>query len=209
MKKNPTPEVIHDEDAELIQAINSGNEALFYDLVKKYQKKLYNFGLRMCHEGRDAEEMVQDTFLNAFRFLDRFRFESKFKTWLYKIASSACIKKKRRAGKFREREIPIEEMMAHEAVSPTDQTPFWVSEPLDKILTDELSTHIRKALLAIPEKYRLVIVLRDLEGLSTGETAQALQLKPETVKVRLHRGRFLLKSKVKNYFEHEEKKSTP
>jgi RNA polymerase sigma-70 factor, ECF subfamily len=82
-----------------------------------------------------------------------------------------------------------------------------VSEPLDRLLNAEVSEHIRKALLATPEKYRVVVVLRDLEGLSTEEAAQALKIKPETVKVRLHRGRLFLKTRIKVYFEDYEKNS--
>lgn len=94
MPKNPVPSKTTDEDYELIQAINSGQMERFYELVIKYQDKLFNFGLRMCGDVSDAEDMVQETFLNVFKYLKGFRHETKFKNWLYKIAASTCLKKK-------------------------------------------------------------------------------------------------------------------
>lgn len=193
----------HDDDTELIQAINSGDKSLFDDLVKKYENRLYRFGLRMCHEARDAEEMVQDTFLNVYRYLNDFRHESSFKNWLYKIASSACLKKKRKTTFSQQKEISLDDFMPGENNPVADKLPHWVSEPLEKILSDELSETIHIAIRAIPEKYRLVVVLRDLEGFSTEETAQILKLKPVTVKVRLHRARIFLKEKLQDYFKHD------
>ena len=203
MEKKQEIQKITDEDTELIEAINSGKKDLFNDLVKKYEKKIYQFGLRMCREPRDAEEMVQDTFLNTYRFLKYFRQETKFKNWLFKIASSACLRKKRNNPVPWQNQISLEDFFKREGTNPTDQLPTWVSEPLENILNQESSEVIRKSISLIPEKYRLVLVLRDLEGFSTEETARILKLKPVTVKVRLHRARLYLKEKLKDYFEHE------
>ena len=92
--KNPKQKIVKDEDFDLIQAINSGQVERFHDLVKRYEQKLYNFSLRMCRNQRDAEDMVQDTFLNVFRYLKGFRYETKFKNWLYRVGASTCIKKR-------------------------------------------------------------------------------------------------------------------
>ena len=86
-----------DKDTELVRAINGGRQDLFYELVNRYEKSLYNFGLRMCDNPSDAEDMVQDTFLNVFKYLEGFRYETKFRNWLYRVATSACLKKKRRS----------------------------------------------------------------------------------------------------------------
>lgn len=203
MPKNPERRTINDEDTELIKAINSGRKSLFYDLVKKYEQKLYNFGLRMCGETRDAEDMVQETFLNVYRYLSDFRYEASFKNWLYRIASSACIKKKRKSKFAPQKEISLEDFIPEDKENIPDSLPPWASEPLEKILNDELSDNIRKSILSLPEKYRIVLVLRDIEGFDTGETAQILNIKPATVKVRLHRARLFLKEKLKGYFEHD------
>jgi len=96
-EKNPIPRQIKDKDFDLIQAINSGEVDKFQDLVKRYEAKLYNFSLRMCRDPSDAGDMIQDTFLNVFRYLKNFRYETKFKNWLYKVAASTCFKKRRKS----------------------------------------------------------------------------------------------------------------
>ncbi|MBU1713844.1 MAG: sigma-70 family RNA polymerase sigma factor [Proteobacteria bacterium] len=203
MKKIPERKTISDEDTELITAINSGQKSLFYDLVKKYEQKLYNFGLRMCNEKRDAEDMVQDTFLNVYRYLSEFRYEASFKNWLYRIASSACIKRRRRSKFAPEKEISLEDFIPENKENIPDSLPPWASEPLEKVLNAELSDNIQKSILSLPEKYRIVLVLRDVEGFDTEETAQILNIKPASVKVRLHRARLFLKEKLRDYFEHD------
>jgi len=204
MKKNQEKKTIHDSDAELIRAINSGRKDLFYELVKRHEHSLYNFGLRMCGESRDAEDMVQDTFLNVFRYLDGFRYETRFKNWLYRIATSACIKKRRKSTYAPERELSLEEFLPSDESQIPDEVPEWALMPIDKLLNRELSDIIRDAILKIPEKYRLVIVLRDLEGFETSETAEILGVTVVNVKVRLHRARLFLREKLKAYFHHDE-----
>jgi RNA polymerase sigma-70 factor (ECF subfamily) len=204
MTRTPDRKKIRDKDTELIEAINSGRRELFQELVKRYDQKLYNFGLRMCGDVYDAEDLVQETFLNVFRYLKDFRYETKFKNWLYRVASSACIKKKRKSKFAPERELSLEEFVPAEEAQAAAEIPDWARMPLAQLLNEELSNVIKDAILSLPEKYRLVIVLRDREGFSTAETAQILNLKPSNVKVRLHRARLFLRDKLKGYFEHGE-----
>jgi RNA polymerase sigma-70 factor (ECF subfamily) len=194
---------IKDEDFELIQAINSGQFDRFPELVKRYEQKLYNFSLRMCRDAADAEDTVQETFLNVFRYLKRFRYETKFKNWLYRVAASTCIKKRRKSKFAPERELSLDEFFPQDEAEVPDQVPKWALRPLDKLLNDELLDQINEAIFTLPEKYRLVIVLRDIEGFSTAETAQILNLSDANVKVRLHRARLFLRDKLKGYFENE------
>jgi len=200
MRKIPGRKKVSDQDTELINAINSGRKSLFYDLVKKYEEKLYNFGLRMCGETRDAEDMVQETFLNVYRYLSDFRYEASFKNWLYRIASSTCIKKRRKSKFASKKDISLEDFILEDKENIPDSLPQWASEPLEKILNAELSENIQKSILSLPEKYRIVLVLRDIEGFSTEETAQILSIKSASVKVRLHRARLFLREKLKGYF---------
>ena len=199
-EKKSNHKKIKDKDFELIQAINSGQTDKFHELVKRYEQNLYNFSLRMCRDHRDAEDMIQETFLNVFRYLKGFRFETKFKNWMYKVAASTCIKKRRKSKFAPEKELSLEEF------SPANQTevPEWALMPLDKLLNQELSSTINQEILSLPKKYRLVIVLRDIEGFSTAETAQILGLSPANVKVRLHRARFYLRDKLKGYFKNDQ-----
>ena len=204
MNKNPQRPKVRDRDFELISQINSGRFDLFQELVKRYENKLYNFSLRLCRDPSDAEDMVQDTFLNVFRYLKDFRYETKFKNWLYRIASSTCIKKRRKSKFAPERELSLDEFWPNEETEVSDQLPNWALEPLDKLLNDELANTIQEAILLLPDKYRLVIVLRDMEGFSTSETSQILNISAANVKVRLHRARLFLRDKLKGYFSHGE-----
>ena len=199
--KNPNHGKVKDKDFGLIQAINSGQVDKFNELVKRYEQKLYNFSLRMCHDHSDAEDMVQDTFLNVFKYLKDFRYETKFKNWLYKVAASTCIKKRRKSKFAPEREISLDEFRPGDEAAAAEKVPEWALMPLDKLLNEELSSVIHRAILSIPRKYRMVIVLRDIEGFSTAETAQILNLSPANVKVRLHRARLYLRDKLKGYFK--------
>jgi RNA polymerase sigma-70 factor (ECF subfamily) len=202
-KKNQNRKIIKDNDFDLIQAINSGQTEKFHDLVKRYEQRLYNFSLRMCRNPSDAEDMVQDTFLNVFKYLKNFRHETKFKNWLYKVAASTCIKKRRKSKFAPEKELSLDEFLPNDEAEKPEHVPEWALLPLEKLLNEELSSVINRTILALPEKYRVVIVLRDIEGFSTAETAQILNLSPSNVKVILHRARLYLRDKLKGYFEND------
>ncbi|MGB7921195.1 MAG: sigma-70 family RNA polymerase sigma factor [Desulfobacterales bacterium] len=193
---------IEDRDTELVEAINAGRHDLFQELVKRYEIKLYNFGLRMCGDTRDAEDMVQETFLNVFKYLKDFRYETKFKNWLYRIAASICIKKRRKSKFAPDRELSLEEFLPQEDAPTPREIPNWAQLPLEKLLNEELSKMLQEAIISLPKKYRVVVILRDLERFSTAETAQILNIGESNVKVRLHRARLYLRDRLKGYFEH-------
>ena len=203
-KKNQNHKIVKDNDFDLIQAINSGQAEKFHDLVKRYEQKLYNFSLRMCRNPSDAEDMIQDTFLNVFKYLKNFRYETKFKNWLYKVAASTCIKKRRKSKFAPDKELSLDEFLPNDEAEKPEHVPEWALLPLDKLLNEELSGVINQTILALPKKYRVVIVLRDIEGFSTAETAQILNLSPSNVKVRLHRARLYLRERLKGYFENDQ-----
>ena len=203
-EKKSNHKKIKDKDFELIQAINSGRRDGFHDLVKRYEQTLYNFSLRMCRNHSDAEDMIQETFLNVFKYLKDFRHETKFKNWLYKVAASTCIKKRRKSKFAPDKELSLDEFSPENQTEVPDHVPEWALLPLDKLLNQELSSTVNQEILSLPKKYRLVIVLRDIEGFSTTETAQILGISPSNVKVRLHRARLYLRDKLKGYFENDQ-----
>ena len=139
MSISPNPKIRPDDDYELIQAINAGQSELFPELVRRYERKLYNFGMRMCRDVQDTEDMVQDTFINVFKYLKDFRYETKFKNWLYRIATSTCLKKKRKSKYAPERELSLDEFIPDEHAEIPAQVPGWASIPLDQLLNEELS----------------------------------------------------------------------
>jgi RNA polymerase sigma-70 factor (ECF subfamily) len=202
-EKQRIRKTVRDEDYELIQAINSGRTERFQELVKRYEQRIYNFSRRMCGDETDAEDIVQETFLNAFRYLKDFRHETKFRNWLYRIAASTCIKKRRRSKFAPERELPLSEFEEWEEAQPLTRVPEWARRPLEHLLNEELLDVLHAAIVSLPEPYRVVVILRDMEGFSTEETAQILSLTPANVKVRLHRARVFLREKLKGYFDRD------
>ena len=191
----------NDRDSELIEAIQGGRSDLFVELVRRYERPLYNFGMKMCGKRQDAEDVVQDTLLNVFKYLKGFRHETKFKNWLYRIATSACLKKRRKSKFAPDRELSLDEFLPPEEAKVEQDTPSWATLPLDQVLNEELGRKLSDAILELPEKYRLVLVLRDIEGFSTEESAQILNLTVANIKVRLHRARLFLKDQLKTYFQ--------
>ena len=205
-RKQPHPPIrkpIRDDDVELVEAINAGRPELFEELVQRYQPRLLSFGIKMCGQIQDAEDLVQETFLNIFRYLPTFRYETKFKNWVYRIATTGCLKKKRRSKYAPQRELSLEEFHPSQEALIARELPAWALLPLEKVLSRELNRILQQAILDLPEKYRLVMVLRDLEAFSTAETAQMLDLSTANVKVRLHRARLFVREKLNDYFESE------
>jgi RNA polymerase sigma-70 factor, ECF subfamily len=190
-----------DHDNDLVQAIQAGDISLFTTLVQRYERSLYNFGLRMCGAAGDAEDLVQDTFFNVFKYLKGFRRETQFKNWLYRIAASVCIKKKRRSKFAPQRELSLEEFLPGDESGVDRPVPSWAALPLDQVLNEELRRRLDQAVLDLPEKYRAVLVLRDMEGFSTEEAARILNLTSANVKVRLHRARLFLREQLGSYYE--------
>jgi RNA polymerase sigma-70 factor (ECF subfamily) len=199
----PNRKTVSDDDTELVQAINAGHTERFQELVKRYEQKLYNFGRRMCRNEADAEDLVQDTFLNVYRFLKDFRYETKFKNWLYRVAANTSLKRRRRSKFAPEPELSLEEFARNEDAELLEPAPEWARMPLDQILNEELLETLNQAIWSLPEKYRIVVILRDVEEFSTEETAQILNLSPANVKVRLHRARLFLRDRLKGYFSHD------
>lgn len=203
-----TPIKTNDEDLELIDSIHKGKVEIFQRLVEKYQKRIFNFGLKICANPQDAEDMVQESFINVFKYLKDFRRESSFKNWLYLIASSVCNKMKRKSKFAPERELSLESFMPSDHGMEMTETPKWAVEPVENLLNHELSEKIQIAITQLPTDYRLVLVLRDMEGFSTEETASILHITTTNVKVRLHRARLFVRDALKEYYEHKPRKKT-
>ena len=121
------PRIQNDDDSELIIQITSGRTDLFPELVRRYEQKLYNFGIRMCRDVQDAEDMVQDPFLNVFRYLKEFRFESCFKNWLYRVATRTCLKKKRKSLYAPEEELSLDDFLPGEEAGIPARVPDWAA----------------------------------------------------------------------------------
>lgn len=183
------------DDPQFVEALRRGDGPAFLALVDRYEGRIYNFASRMCRSGEDAKDVLQETLLAAMRGLADFRGDGKVSTWLFRIAANAC-RKMRRRGKFEpQRHLTLEEFLPTErdldhalAVPP--------EKPDAALMRTDLRTALESAIAELPAPYRAVLILRDLEGLSTEETAEALGLTPITVRVRLHRARLFLRRRL-------------
>ena len=185
-------------DEKLVSLVQGGNYDAFEELVRRYEGKIYGHSLRLLGNPHDAEDVLQETFLNAFRGLEDFRGDSSFSTWIYRIATNNALMKlrkaKRRLGEFNE-DLPPPEMLKKRPVGNFDMSPGDVL--LEKELLGELSTAVEK----LPEKYRTIFLLRDVEEFSTQKTADILGISTSAVKSRLHRARIFLREALGHIFD--------
>lgn len=150
---------IQDKDWEIVERFKSGSSSAFEELMTRYEGNVYGFLIRMCGCPDGAKDVLQDTFLNAFRYLSNFRGDSSFKTWLYKIASTSCLKTKRKRSNEPDFHITLEEFLPKEKETRLDKKPSWHKTPTEELLNNELSVNIKQHLLSMPRKYRIVLVL--------------------------------------------------
>jgi RNA polymerase sigma-70 factor (ECF subfamily) len=195
---NQTSETLQDGEGQLVAALQRGEPEAYRELVEQHSETIYNLALRMMNNPQEAEEVLQDTFISAFRAIDRFEGRSRLSTWLYRIAYNAALMRLRR------RELPTtsldEPLTGEDGEQMPRQLVDWSAIPDDLLLNSELNAVLREAVAGLSEGLRAVFVLRDIEGLSTAETAAALDLTETNVKVRLHRGRMALRDAITEYF---------
>ncbi len=189
-------------DEELIKRAKKGDERAFTHLVKRYESLVYSFAFKVCRDEEKASETWQDTFVNVFRKLHQFDGRSKFTTWLYSIVTNSC-RMKRRQRKLDKASVSIESPTESHDDSdddPSAQTiPSWKDTPLDSVMDKELRTLLDEAIQRLPYDYRVVFVLRDVEGMSAEETGKILKLSVPAVKSRLRRARVFLRERLNPY----------
>ena len=177
-------------DDELVKRAQGDDYESFEELVRRYEKKIYGHTIRMLGNPEDAEDVLQETFLNAFRALGSFRGDSSFSTWIYRIATNNALMKIRKSGRIYtefEDELPPTEMMRDRPYSSFEQNPREV------FLERELVDMLNKAVNELPEKYRAIFLLRDVEGFSTQRASEVLGISESAAKSRLHRARMYLR----------------
>jgi RNA polymerase sigma-70 factor (ECF subfamily) len=190
-----------ESDSHLIAEFKAGNTDAMDKIVDRYGDRIFTFGMKMCGHLQDAEDIAQETFLSAFRYLNGFREETKLRNWLFKIAARACMRKRRKKKHEPDREISLESLM-QEGAGGTYDIPDWSEDPSDNVLRTELKAIIHDAIQSLSPKYRMVFNLRDVEGFSTEETGEILGISAQAVKTRLHRARMFLRDKIsKKYRE--------
>jgi RNA polymerase sigma-70 factor, ECF subfamily len=187
------PAALQPSDEELISAARKGDREAMGKLLERHQARVYRFGMRMCRGEEDAKDVLQETLLAAARTLPDFRGASSLSTWLYTIARSFCIKRRRRSKFAPEVE---ESLDVGEPARAVLQLPDPGRGPDEALDGRRVEAALEAAIGALEPKYREVLVLRDVEGLSAVEVGEVMGLSVEAVKSRLHRARMAVRERV-------------
>lgn len=181
-----------------IEALRAGDRAEFARLMDIYSAPIYRLGLKMLGNAQDAEDVLQNTFLNALTHLSNFEGRSSVSTWLYRIAANESLMQIRR----KKSNISIEDMQSEDADDDVMPATFidWSILPENELLTGEGKTAIDAAIKKLPESLRMVFILRDIEDVSIKETAEILNLTEANVKTRLLRARMALRERLSVYY---------
>jgi RNA polymerase sigma-70 factor (ECF subfamily) len=189
-----TRQVRRDED--LVAQAQVGDEAAFAELVHRHESRVYTLALKMLRNPADAEDVLQETFISALRGLPQFRGDSTFATWLYRIAYNATLMKLRTSAPA----VSLDETInGDESEMPRELTD-WTHDPEGALLNQEAREEMQAAVDTLSPALRSVFVLRDVDGLSTEETAAVLGVSVQVVKTRLHRARMILRNQLSDYY---------
>jgi RNA polymerase sigma-70 factor, ECF subfamily len=193
-------------DDALVERAKQKDFAAFETLIERYQDKVYRLAFRFMRNETEAKEIVQETLLSVWRKLDGFKGDSQFSSWLYRVTANAALMRLRT--QRRHPEVSTEELDPSfldrgpaaygQVTSPGDN---WARRPDDELQSGELRTELQRAIDNLPEIYRTVFLIRDVDGFSTEETAEALDITVPTVKTRLHRARMALREAIGTYFD--------
>lgn len=187
MDEAPSDPPREPDDPALLASARAGDAAALEQLIERYQGRVFRFGLRMCRDPDDARDVVQDTLVAMARGLREFRGDSSLSTWLYTIARSQCLRKRRRS-KF----APAEHETVHAADAVVDDGPA----PDEAVAQQEIEAAVERAIAGLEPMYREVMILRDVEGLPASEVAQVVGISVDAVKSRLHRARVAVREAV-------------
>ncbi|MBI2487969.1 MAG: sigma-70 family RNA polymerase sigma factor [Deltaproteobacteria bacterium] len=201
--KDSRESALSTSDEKLIETfINENNESAFEEIVSRYVDKIYGLALRITRNPNDAEEVLQDVFLTLAKKIDTFRGEAKFSSWLYRVTVNASYMHLR-AERKHETDISLEDYVPYDengTLMGRVASKDWSERPDKALFSKEAMEMIEKAVKELPESYRVVFHLRDIEGLSNEEVSEILGLSVAAVKSRLHRGRLFLRDKLSDYF---------
>src|ERR1700747_1793511 len=194
-------EPVSDELA-LVEAAKGGDVSSFEELVRRYDRNVFRIAQHITQNREDAEDVVQDAFFKAYSNLHQFQEQSKFYTWLVRIAVNEALMRLRR--RRPERMVSLDEDIKTEEDSMPREVADWAPNPEQLYTQGELKEILGKTIQGLPPSFRTVFVLRDVEGLSTEETADALDLSIPAVKSRLLRARLQLRERLSRYFQKRE-----
>jgi RNA polymerase sigma-70 factor (ECF subfamily) len=186
-------------DAELVARARDGDPAAFEELVQKYERKVFRLAKNITNNDEDAEDVLQETFLKAYSHLDGFQGNSKFYTWLVRIAVNEALMKlrKRKSDKM----VSLDEGIETGEETMVREIAVWEDDPEQRYSQAEIRAILHEAISALRPAFRTVFILRDIEELSTEETANLLDLSIPAVKSRLLRARLQLRERLTRFFK--------
>ncbi|MEA3336477.1 MAG: sigma-70 family RNA polymerase sigma factor [Chloroflexota bacterium] len=188
---------IYEDEEALVQALHAGDKHACACMIKHHAPQMYAVAMRIMGDPHEAEEVLQEAFISACRKADTFQGRSKLSTWLYRITTNAALMRLR---KRRDNTVSLDEPhLTDEGVEFPKQLGDWSVDPSQQALSAELREVMEEAVQQLPTSLRTTFILRDIQGLTTQETADALEISPGAVKVRLHRGRLKLRELLAGY----------
>jgi RNA polymerase sigma-70 factor, ECF subfamily len=195
----PVPSQAGFDEAPFVAQARKGDDRAFAELVKRYEAKIFRLAQHITQNREDAEDVLQETFLRAYEHLDQFQGNSKFYTWVVRIAVNQALMKLRR--RRTDKSVSLDETIDTGEDTVTREIAAWDEDPEERFSREELGEILDSAIQTLAPAYRSVFLLRDVDDLSTEETAEALGLSVPAVKSRLLRARLQLREKLTRYFK--------
>jgi RNA polymerase sigma-70 factor, ECF subfamily len=194
--------VEREKEIELARELLAGNPAAFDRFVEHFRSKVFQYSWMMCGHREDAEEVAQETLLKVFESFAQLREPQRVRAWVFRIAKNACLMKRRKSVFAPKQELSLDELMpvaSRDGEQVKIEIADWSGLPDREVLRTELRGVLHRAITELPEIYRSVILLRDVEELSTEEAAQVLEVGADVVKTRLHRARLAVRQTLDRY----------
>jgi len=188
-------------DETLVEKSQQGDYLSFQELVRRHEKKIYSLAYKIMSNKEDASDVLQETFLQAFKKLPGFKSKAKFSTWLYRIAVNICLMRKRKQKKIKTVSLDVPILTKQEDEIRRELRDDWSKSPLASLESEEVKRALSNAIDLLPQEYRTVFLLRGVNGFSNEEVANALKISVPAVKSRLHRARLFLRDKLSEYFK--------
>ena len=194
----PVP-IIDYEELELVTRARTGDQAAFSSLVNRYEGKIFRLAMNITQNREDAEDVLQESFLKAYEHLEQFQGNSKFYTWIVRIAVNQALMKLRK--RKSDRSVSLDEQIDTGEDVVVREIAAWDPDPEEQLSRGELQTILTEAVDSLAPIYKTVFTLRDVDGLSTEETAEVLDLSVPAVKSRLLRARLQLRDRLTKFFK--------
>jgi RNA polymerase sigma-70 factor (ECF subfamily) len=186
-------------DDELINSFTAGCMASFEELIKRYETKVHNLAMRLTRNAEDAEEVLQDVFVTVYRKIEGFEGKAKFSSWLYRITVNAAFMKLRK--RKQDQSVSLDDMQPHLQSKALAQKNSFAMLSDTLAVNNEIREALESAINKLPDDYRAVFILRDIDGLSNKEVGEILDLSIPAVKSRLHRSRLMLRRRLRRFYE--------